>query len=335
MATTDEQAIRWFVLLSNLLFLAPFGYLLYKIITDKDYNKILNAVLVFYVGLTSFIWHLCDTADSPGDDNFFHYCILPSSILFQADFVTSIVTIANVLSYSPPVTHYWIRDNSIVIVFLLAPYVNYMSNDTSADTNMEILIGVLSFLILLARWILRAMRSDAVCWDTNRSCYCCHLARFPTPLSDSTNYSNLDNDLKITSIEDDKIVFSDEIESNKKNITSCCATPPPYYELSWKIPGKVVWWFPFEGNLTFLIVALILGAAGLACYIVDLTQLYWYLHPAWHSFEAFAILFWFMFVDTIPGESKSYQSLPSKDLDLVSVPLYFPNVELSFNQIAI
>jgi len=314
MADANDIATRYFVLLSNLLFLALFGYLLYKIIVDRDYNKILNAVLIFFTGLASMIYHWCDDQDSPGDDGYYHVCILPFNVLYQADFIISIVTIANALSYSPPVKHYWIRDNSIVIIFLLSFYVNFQSSaNTSADTNMEILAGVVAFLILLARWILRATRSDAVGWsDSSPSpALCCHVARYPVPLVATTS-SNANDDLVITFNENLGLGDELQLEYENTNNKSTCCPPPTYYEFSWKLEnGKIIWWFPFEGNLTFLITALVLGASGLICYVQDQNELYWYLHPAWHSFEAFALLFWFMFIDTIPDEHKNYQTLSS------------------------
>jgi len=460
MATVREQSIRWFVLLSNLLVVAPFIYLIYKIIRDKDYNKIANAILTLFTSIVWFLYHLCQTDDSPGDDGYFHVCILPFSNLSWTYFVVSIVTIANLLSYSPPTKHYWVRDVSIMLLLLLSPYVFYQSsNQTAADTNMYIFAGSIAAFILISRLILRRLREDALNWySPELSNYCWHAAIFPTPPPVSPipartpspfiytgpspimkwpvdfNYPSTDNDsplpprapspfvfannpIETTDLESDYVsadgldttsnadtdlgedegedgdgdgngkedmdtdkdknkdmytdtdkdkdkdkdrtrggsndsnvilvfekdkpnLFRQKIHENSQKLKKqnehqsdthgtskdqepddemdekvkckcmriCCSRRCTYYELSWKIPESVIWWFPWEGNLVFLITALLLSAAGLVCFIENNNNLnmYWYLHPAWHSFEALATLFWFLFIDTIPDEHISF-----------------------------
>ena len=67
--------------------------------------------------------------------------------------------------------------------------------------------------------------------------------------------------------EEDQQEQQDQDEKDKLN-QKCPSCPLPiYYELSWKIPESFIWWFPFEGNLIFLIACLIALIAGflIAC----------------------------------------------------------------------
>ena len=157
MASSNDVATRAWVLWSNAAFLAPWGYLVYITAKTNDGRRGVNIILTLAVGVASFLYHLCDTQDSPGDDGVFHVCILPFNQLYGGDFTLSMVTLIQALSYQPPRNHYWIRDCSIILTFIFCIYIN------QSNLALYIFMGIMAFLVLLARWTLRALKSDAIC----------------------------------------------------------------------------------------------------------------------------------------------------------------------------
>lgn len=241
-ATDSEIATRWYVLLSNVLFFAPAAYLVYMAARYQLYDRIVHAVLVIFVAVASFLYHLCSSLDSPGDANWAHTCVAPLDTLNLMDQTVSVATLANALCYAPPKYHEWIRQNGLLASFLFIPYF------ANSSTGIYVFTAILAILILVARLSLRTQRPDAV-----------------------------------------------------------------YPESRVKSGETVLNWFPTEGTWYYLFLALVLGALGLGFYIADNYSFYWYYHPTWHACEALALLFWFIWMDTIPAEpdiySNSYQKV--------------------------
>lgn len=231
MASEDEIATRWFVLLSNVFFLGPAAYAFYK--SASNFNKILHGYLLVFIAVASTLWHLCSLEDEPSD--VVNTCILPSEWLYFADFMISIAQIPNVLGYSPMKEHYWLRDLGLASVFLFGPFIQ------QTDLGWYIFSGVLLGWMLLARWLLRLYRPDAV-----------------------------------------------------------------HYQWPLVQEGRIIWWLPFvEGFWPWLFLGLFFGVAGLTFFILDGHYFYADFHPTWHLTIALSILFFFLWIDTMPPEPPS------------------------------